>query len=251
PTISLTIAPHNRSVSGTKATFDVGLQGFTVGDTLDLSFVEKADGNQASDRVLGIADGRVAAVAGRSSTPRFTMVPSAPPPAAPSSGALVAFRFPGPVMADGSSGSESVYVFEIFGDRIDVHEGDWWEFCIQCDSLNLSSRRVPVARIRRQLQSWVCAYDWHDGNTVRFYNDGSTNEHGTSGAFKDMLDAIDQAQHFIFIADWSFQPMFCPTHGPTMADTIGRKLIAKAANMLVAIHTWDHTNIAAADDQND
>jgi phospholipase D1/2 len=252
PTISLTIAPSARTVSGTKATFDVSLQGFTVGESLELSFIEKADGNQSGDRVLGLADGRAAAVAGRSTTPRFTIIPSAPPPAAATRGARVAFRFPAPTMPDGSTGSESVYVFEIFGDRIDVHEGDWWEFCIQCDSLNIASRRVPVARIRRQLNSRTCTYDWHAGNTTRFYNDGSRNEHGTAGAFKDMLDAIDQAQHFIFIADWSFHPMFCATHGPAMTDTIGSKLIAKAtANTQVAIHTWDHTNLAAADDQND
>jgi phospholipase D1/2 len=257
PTISLTIAHDPASVRDSKASFNVNLQGFTVGQRLELAFVEKADGNQASDRVLGLAAGRVAARVGRSTTPQFTIIPDEPPAPAPTgtpAPALVVFRFPAAVLPDGSHGSETIYVFEIFGDRYDVHEGDWWEFQVQCDALNLSSPAFPISRIRRQLGSALATYDWHDGNTVALYHDGSTDEHGTAGAFKDMLDAINQAQHFIFIADWSFHPMFPPTHGSTLASTIGSKLIAKAASLLVAIHTWDHTapfGIGAPDAQND
>lgn len=253
-TISLIIASAARSIRDIKATFEVSLKGFTVGEKLELSFVEKADGNQSSDRVLGRVEGRVATVVPRSTIPRFTLIPSEPPPAAATSGARVAFRFPAPLMPDGSAGSESVYVLEIFEDRIDVDEGDWWELCIQCEEPKLASAIWPIARIRRQIDARACAYDWHAGHTVRFYGDGSTNEDGTEGAFKDIVDAINEAKHFIFIADWSFQPMFCPTHGPTIADTIGGQLIVKAAEppgTLVAIHTWDHTNIAAPDSQND
>jgi phospholipase D1/2 len=248
PTLSLTTAPAASTIRGTKATFDVRLQGFPVGELLDLVFVEKADGNQGSDRTLGLAQGKVAPAAARGTTPNFTFLPNEPTPAPATTGPRVAYRFAAATMPDGSLGEESVYVFEIFGDNIDQKEGDWWELGIQCTSLNLESVMIPVARIRRQI---AATYDWHDGNTLRFYNDGSSDQNGTAGAFKDMLDAIAQAEHFIFMADWSFHPMFAPVHGPGMADTIGNKLIAKAASTLVAIHTWDHTNVAAYDWQND
>ncbi|MFV8755135.1 phospholipase D-like domain-containing protein [Nannocystaceae bacterium ST9] len=256
PTISLIPAPRATTIAGTKATFNVKLQGFTVGQQLDLAFVEKADGNQGSSRILGLGTGRAAAVVGKTPTPLFTMIPDPSPPAAPTTPKgkppppMVAFRFP-PGVIGGNIGPESVYVFEIFGDNIDVNEGDWWEFCIQCSSLNLESPAFPVARIRRQLDGRTDTYDWHGGNKVRFFNDGSTDQAGSGGAFKEILDAIDQAQHFIFIADWSFHPMVRPGHGATMADTIGNKLIAKAASQLVAIHTWDHTNVGSPDTQND
>jgi hypothetical protein len=142
-------------------------------------------------------------------------------------------------------------VFEIAGDHLDVDEGDWWEFEVRCKEPALRSPVFPIARIRRQLDDKGATYDWHGGNTTKFWGDGSVDLAGSAGAFKEILDAIAQAQHFVFIADWSFHPMFRPSHGATMADTIGQKLIAKAASALVAIHTWDHTNVAAPDAQND
>lgn len=258
PTITLTPVPRAEIVAGTKATFLVGLQGFTVGQELELSFVEKADSGQAQDRVLGTARGRVAAVAGSTRTPVFTLVPSAPPPAAPAAAAgqpppaLVAFRLPAPAVPAGQrAAAASTWVVQITGDHVDVNEGDWWEFQVRCAAPQLQSPVFPIARIRRQLDPRSASYDWHGGNTTKFYGDGSVDMAGSAGAFKDILDAIAQAQHFVFIADWSFQPMFPPTHGATIADTIGSKLIAKAASALVAVHTWDHTNIAAPDPQND
>jgi phosphatidylserine/phosphatidylglycerophosphate/cardiolipin synthase-like enzyme len=258
PTITLTPARRAEIVAGTKATFHVVLQGFTVGQELELSFVERADGAQAQDRVLGTARGRVAAVAGRSHMPFFTLVPAAPPPAAPAAAAgqpppvLVAFRLPAPAVEPGRpEGRAATWVLPITNDHLDVNEGEWWEFQVRSAAPQLESQVVPIARIRRQLDANGATYDWHGGNTTQFYGDGSTDMAGSSGAFKDILAAITAAQHFVFIADWSFQPMFCPTHGPTMADTIGKKLIAKAASTLVAIHTWDHTNAGAPDPQND
>src|SRR5690349_14387638 len=122
PTISLIPATGSASVANTKATFHVGLQGFTVGQAIELSFIEKADGNQASDRVLGTASGRAAARVDGWVTPNFTMIPSSPPPTPPSSTGmlapvLIAFRFPAGLKPDGTSSGESIYVFEIFQDR--------------------------------------------------------------------------------------------------------------------------------------
>jgi phosphatidylserine/phosphatidylglycerophosphate/cardiolipin synthase-like enzyme len=264
PTISLTPAPLAQTIPRTKVTFDVVLQGFTVGEHLDVSFWEKAgsdeDGSKA-DRTLGLASGSAAMKAGTSRTPQFTLLPDeappAPPPPAPAGQPqplLVAFRFAGGVKPDGTSGTVTTYIFEITGDRVDVNEGEWWEFQVQINNVNVNSAVFPIARIRRQLFSNQATYDWHDGNTTTFYHDGSTDANGSGGAFKDMLQAIADAQHFVFIADWSFQPMFCPGHGPTINDTIGKKLIQKAASTLVAIHTWDHTapmGIGAPDPQND
>lgn len=261
PTISISTAPRSATVSGTKATMSVTLQGFTVGQHVELSFIEKAHGGgSGSDRTLGTVAGRIAMVAGSGRTPRFSIIPDAPPPAAPTAAAgapppsLIAFGFPTPRLPDGSSGPASTYVFEITGDRIDVEEGEWWELQVREDALNLRSAVVPIARIRRQLDSRTCTYDWHDGHTMSFYNDGSSDKDGRGGAFKDMLDAISAARHFVFICDWSFQPMFRPTHGAAITDTIGKHLIAKASSVLVAIHTWDHTaplGIGAPDAQND
>lgn len=254
PTLTLVPVPRARSVSGAKATLVVGLQGLPVGQHVELSFVERAArASEGSDRVLGTASGRVAVAAGTSGTPRFTLVPDQPPAPAPAATAgrspvLVAFRLPAPA----GGGAEATYVLEITGDHVDVEEGEWWELQVQSDSLGVVSPVVPIARIRRQLDTRRATYDWHDGHTTRFYHDGSTDEAGSAGAFKDVLDAIAAARHFVFIADWSFQPMFPPTHGTGMASTIGRTLIAKArANVLVAIHTWDHTNAGAPDPQND
>jgi phosphatidylserine/phosphatidylglycerophosphate/cardiolipin synthase-like enzyme len=259
PIITLTPAPRTETVAGTKATFLVGLQGFTVGQELELSFVERADGGgQPQDRVLGTARGRVAMAAGISHMPMFTLIPAAPPPPPPAAVAgqpppvLVAFRLTAPIVEPGRpAGAATTWVLPITNDHLDVNEGDWWEFEVRCAAPQLQSAMVPIARIRRQLDARGATYDWHGGNTTKFYGDGSADMAGSAGAFKDVLDAIAAAQHFVFIADWSFHPMFAPTHGPTMADTIGAKLIAKAASALVAVHTWDHTNIAAPDPQND
>jgi phospholipase D1/2 len=94
------------------------------------------------------------------------------------------------------------------------------------------------------------------GNTVRFYHDASDNQTGNQGAFADISEAIGQARYFIFIAGWSFHP-YMRLRRDSAADikqTLGAQLIRRAnadSNLLIAIHTWDHTRIAAADAQND
>lgn len=263
PTISLVPAPRSHLVAGTRATFFVVLQGFTVGQHVDLSFWETAgsdeDGSR-SDRTIGTAAGHIAARATTASTPDFAFVPAAPPPSAPTPGpgqpppTLVAFCFAPSILPGGGTGTAPTYVLALSDARLDVNEGEWWEVQVQINNLALASSVLPFARIRRQLGRSLATYDWHDGNVVEFYHDGSSDALGSGGAFKDMLQAITDAQHFVFIADWSFQPMFCPTHGAALDDTIGRKLIQKASSVLVAIHTWDHTapfGIGAPDAQND
>jgi len=93
------------------------------------------------------------------------------------------------------------------------------------------------------------------GNDVTLYELGSGGPDGTSGAFADLNAAINAAQKFIFICDWSFQPyvrLGSRTGAPSLAQTVGAKLNARAkAGVLVAVHAWDHTNAGAPDDQND
>lgn len=96
----------------------------------------------------------------------------------------------------------------------------------------------------------------YPNNKVKFYNNASDDQQGTSGAFRDIYEAIHQAEDFIFIADWSFHPYVRLLHNNDELESrsIGRILfdwVDKKPGRTVAIHTWDHTNLAASDPQND
>src|SRR5262249_41082847 len=135
-------------------------------------------------------------------------------------------------------------------------EGETWEFTVQVASPKLSSPTVSVSWPRYAVP-WhgrdpLATYDWHAGNEVKLYNDASEDSEGKAGASRDLLTAIEAAQHFIFVVDWSFHPLVVPTRDkkPTLDDTIGAKLVKQArAGVTVAIHTWNHASLAA-DDQN-
>jgi phospholipase D1/2 len=112
---------------------------------------------------------------------------------------------------------------------------------------------VDVSKSMAGGKPWA-TYDESSGNDVYLYHLATDNAPGTSGAFHDLEQAILQAQQFIFIADWSFQPdMRLRLGSPaTVGNTVGCLLNERAkAGVLVAVHTWDHTNAAAADPQND
>jgi phospholipase D1/2 len=99
-------------------------------------------------------------------------------------------------------------------------------------------------------------YDERHGNRVDLYALGSDDATGQPGSsLRDVADAIRNAKKFIFICDWSFQPYMIlpPRNGqPQIEQTVGAVLNARAnAGVLVAIHVWDHTNVAAPDDYND
>lgn len=99
-------------------------------------------------------------------------------------------------------------------------------------------------------------YPFTEGNRVKFYVMASDTADGTAGAFADIAKAIKAAQHFVFVVDWSFQPLtrIAPRTGKAaLTDTIGHLLLdaTKKEGMLVAIHTWDHTNVATPDPMND
>ncbi len=96
-------------------------------------------------------------------------------------------------------------------------------------------------------------YDWHSHNEVKLYAHGAdepaTDDHGA--AFTDMVAAINDAQHFVFITDWSFQPYFRVVRQPGANLPIGRLLLdAAKRGVLVGIIAWKHPPIGAADEHN-
>jgi phospholipase D1/2 len=103
-------------------------------------------------------------------------------------------------------------------------------------------------------------YPVTSGNIIKFYVLGSEDSEGRAGAFADVAAAIDAAQHFVFIADWSFQALTRVAPRPAAAkdanllETVGHMLLrasARSESMLVGIHTWDHVNQAVPDPLND
>lgn len=97
-------------------------------------------------------------------------------------------------------------------------------------------------------------YPVQANNWVEFYNNASKDGEGTQGAFSDICKAIDEAKHFIFIADWSFHPevyLKRPLGGKKDSQPVGKILINKAIenpDLLIAIHTWDHLHGPLRDD---
>jgi phospholipase D1/2 len=134
--------------------------------------------------------------------------------------------------------------------------GRHWQVCFEVDG-EIVCAPIPVHVASHQLEvGKECTYERHDGNAVTFYNDASEDPEGTRGYFADLLKAIDGAREFILIADWSFQPLFRLNRKvPGLDATIGAILLKKAkenTSVLIAIHTWDHTSVGpASDEQND
>lgn len=135
-------------------------------------------------------------------------------------------------------------------------EGDSWEIQVRLKGdKKVRSRTWWVARVDRSVPSSKATYKWYRGNKVTLYNDASTDAGGSGGYFKDLDDALGEAEHFVFVADWSFHPHM-HLH-PGHKDSVGDKLISwakKNKKGVVAIHVWDHTaplGIGAPDAQND
>ncbi len=241
------------------AGFDVYIYGVAAESLLEISFWERddrANGGRRSDRVIGTASGNVAV--SRKHLAVMTFVPDKPVPPYPARDAsrpkpiIVVFRFPQP-----KNGSQFYYSFELNPDLAHKHEGDLWKVGLTADNLNLTSPLFIVAHVRRELTMAQATYPSHAGHKLTLFNDGSTDRFGSGGAFFELLQSIKRARKFIFIADWSFHPMFRPSRlGPAAAadssNSIGAILLQRAnSDVLVAIHTWNHTDAGAPDDQND
>lgn len=234
--------------------FQLVLSGFIEGTELDLRVMEvanPADKEAPGDRVLATLHGKIVVGLGDFALDHD---PQTDWKASASSGtpaSLIVSQQPG-VSATGS------LKFHIPNSRKD--EGDYWEIQVTAELSNLSddavsSNMVTIARVRRQLPPGVkTTYDWHAGNTVTFYADGSDTPDGSTGAFHDIAEAIRAAKHFIFIFDWSFQAYFAIDRpkAPALESTIGYLLNQAAARgVSVAVHTWKHIPRAAEDSVND
>src|SRR6266481_3083092 len=88
-------------------------------------------------------------------------------------------------------------------------------------------------------------------NKLTLFNDAAAGPTG-GGAFAEVLKVIENAAMFVFISDWSFQPL--AILDPRM-DPVGKLLLKKAraahGNFLMAIHVWNHTRVGAKDVEND
>ncbi len=110
------------------------------------------------------------------------------------------------------------------------------------ESVNFNSKEQsdPLALAKN-----VATYSPKKGNQVKFYNDASDDALGSSGAFHDIVEAIQAARHFIFICDWSFQPGVLMSRTGQGDRSIGQLLVDQAAaGVMVAIHTWNHHKFA-------
>ena len=242
------------------AAFEVNLMGANPGDAVSLVFWEKDDPNLPNprpDRQLGVASGTAAPSKDHPGVMTVVLDGPPDPPPAPVAGQpppiLIAFRLP----ASEGGDPEAVCIFALSEDRAHEHEGDAWIISVDSDSLVLSSPPYALAHVRRELAQQDATYRPREGHALTLFHDGATDAVGSGGAFFELVAALKQATKFVFIADWSFHPLFRPSRlGPAAtadpSGSIGAMLLQNAAaGALVAIHTWDHTNMAAPDAQND
>jgi phospholipase D1/2 len=223
--------------------------GLPHGERIELSFVETdatPDARIRPERVLGTASGTLVQ---EHEARRLYFVPDEPPVLSEVKGPSVGFRFESP---EGISN----YIFQLSAERFYDDEGDAWEVRVRADSHGIESPAIPMGRVRRQLEGGGATYDWHAGHELALYNDASVDALGSAGAFCDLLAAIKAAKHFVFVVDWSFQPLFCPSRLAPLhrKGSIGALLLEQAhtqPSLLVAIHTWNHTAAGAADSPND
>lgn len=115
-----------------------------------------------------------------------------------------------------------------------------WNDSRPVSQTNTNPDTMPIVQYRAR-----ATYPITSGNQVTFYNDASENKSGTAGAFCDLQKAIEEAQHFIFIVDWSFHPQLYlkRDQSPDDSKTLGQLLVDKAkakenSNILIAIHAW-------------
>jgi phospholipase D1/2 len=159
-----------------------------------------------------------------------------------------------PSIAFSVGGNDARIDVELPSTRTNNFYGDWWDIKLSAfgaDSpaaaLLADSPIFPVAALHAAESNdpgLNATYNWYAGNDVKFYKDASDDEKGASGAFADIDVAIGQAKSFIFIADWSFHPYVRLRRGGS-TETVGQKLLKLAKNnpnMLIAIHTWDHSS---------
>src|SRR6266542_6293224 len=250
-----------RKPASAAAAVAIVLQGFTVGQTIEITLWEDdtqdsliSDPKAKTVQKIGRITGEVIELlAAANRPPLLSLKPKSNLKDAKSSLKLIV-AFPQP----GGAPAANIELNLPFG-KSDVFEGESWElFATVEGEADLVSPTTRLAIVRRALSvaEGEATYSHYVGNIIRLYHDGSTDQTGTGGYMHDAVVAIREAIDFIFIADWSFHPHMRPGHGGSydFPSTIGAMLIDKAMknpSMIIAIHTWDHTNIGAPDPQND
>ncbi len=265
PTINISeLAP-----SGAAAAIMVTLQGFDAGTEVTLVFFEDDTEDSLipqgsrSIQEIGKITGTLHVVRQAGNQPALlslnpTKVEQKPPAAGqPKSTTKLQVVFE----KEGGSGSVTKEL-DLPVSPTDAFEGDDWEIFITMEiggkSLEGSSPTTRISKSKRALsvQDGKATYSHYQGNIVRFYKDGASGPTGQDGYFHDLRNAIADAEHFVFIADWSLHGTMRTFPGlkAEASNTFGALLAARARafkDMLIAIHTWDHTNAGAPDEFND
>lgn len=242
------------------AAIAVVLQGFTVGSSIELTLWEDdtqdsliADPKSKTIQKIGSIAGEVIALdVATNRPPLLSLKPTSHKKDAKSSLRLIV-ALPQP----GGAAAVNIDLNLPLG-KADVFEGDTWEVFATVEGHDVVSPTTRVARVRRALsvQKGEATYSHYVGNIIRFFRDGSDDATGSGGYFHDLEVFIREAVDFIFIADWSFHPHTRAGRSGSydLASTVGAALIKRARkepSMVIAVHTWDHTNIGAPDPQND
>ena len=247
--------------SDAAAAIEVELQGFTVGAKIEITLWEDdtldsliADANAKTKQKIGRISGEVVQISPTSTRPPLLSLKGVKAEKDADSKLKLVVSFAQP-----AGGKAETVELRLPNNTADAFEGEAWElFATVENEADVVSPTTRVALVRRALSvdKHEATYRHYSDHQIAFYHDGSTDAAGTAGYFKDLVDAIKEAKDIIFIADWSFHPHMRPVRGGayTVDSTLGAMLIKQAhANpqMVIAIHTWDHTNVAAKDTQND
>lgn len=252
--------------------FIASLSGLPEGATAEITLWEcdeSNDGTRRPDRQLGKFTGPVV----RSAQPdpsRMGIKPDAPlPTKAQALGKGKDTKEEGDrassmlVCIATSAGKELLDGYYLLKSDLDAfQQGDYWEVYAKADvsfagqTFKLISPVVRLEHVPLQVPMGQATYPPRVGNRLRLYNDGCEDDTFQKGALADMVQAIRDAKQFVFVADWSFHPLFRPTrHGkgePRLDETIGMELIKKArAGVTTAVLTWDHVAVIMPDAQND
>ena len=226
-----------------KVAFAIGLLGLPIGKDVEVTLWQVEDQrHQKQDKQVGSIKGTVAAVATDNPTlqQRGWVTIKGNFPALPPvdvSKPKVAIMLADP--------SKTTLLFEMPIVQWNVDEGEAWGFQARITAPDVKSQVLQTAQVRRAVPTNRASYDWHADNAVQFFNGG--HERGAN-AFEAIGNAIQVAEHFIFIADWSFQAYFRVRRPASnkydVSGTIGSLLIERAKakpDMIIAIHAWDHT----------
>jgi phosphatidylserine/phosphatidylglycerophosphate/cardiolipin synthase-like enzyme len=260
------LRPLNPPLDGTDATVILSLSAMRTLTRVQLEIHEAApatDGSVAADKVVGTLSGfafpygtgMTLVLDDKGGSTGDVPQPDAKDPARK--------RVLAVVIPKGGGGSQATWKFfpipddtTTSGDGSTVRRSNWFFYVKMTAPDQTQSNTVQMALNAHALPvggDGKATYDWHAGNQLTFYAHGAGSAQGAPAtAFTDMVQAISEAKHFIFISDWSFQPYFrVKRDGSALnAQTIGRQLISAAKNnVLVGILAWKHPG-AAADEHN-